>query len=276
MTEPRAIEWPLVVFTVGLQLAAGIAIANAADRWISPDTAQAARIATVSIFPIVLVAMVMSVFHIGRPWATWRALANFGGSRLSNEIVICMVFAVLALLEGVLWSMNVGDSGVLHLVTALAGMGAVISSARIYTIPSQPVWNSNWVPGSFAGSTLLLGGVAANLFIGSQGKSRLLAELMIGGGAVVLLASTAAMVRVIGRVARARYAAPEAIPVLQARHWLMVSGLIVLGCLIPLIFVVVHANINSSIAGGVLILTLAGVTLGRALMYSRGTALSRF
>jgi anaerobic dimethyl sulfoxide reductase subunit C (anchor subunit) len=245
----------------------------------SSVSTETTRIAAALIFPIVLTAMLMSLFHIGRPRATWRALANLGGSRLTNEIVICMVFAALALFECALWWMNMAASGVLQVATALAGIGAVVSSARIYTIPSQPAWNSNWVPGSFAGSALLLGGVAANVFIGSQEKSRLLAELMIGAGAVVLLASTAAMVRVISRVARARYAAPESVPIMQTRHWLMVGGVIVMGCLIPLISVVVaYSSVSSSVtfATGVLILTLAGVTIGRALMYSRGTALSRF
>lgn len=279
MTEPRRSEWPLVLFTVGLQLSAGIAIVNAAGPWISSTPTQTVRFAAASIFPTVLTAMIVSVLHIGRPRATWRAFANFGHSRLSNEIVIGVGFAAVALLECMLWWMSGTSSEVLHLVTALAGAGAVISSARIYTIPSQPMWNSGWLPASFAGSTLLLGGVAANLSGGSQGRSRALSDLMAGGGAIVLLFSTVAMIRVIGRVARIRYAAPESVPFMQGRHWLSVWGVIVFGCLIPLIFVVaVRTRVISSatFAAGVLIVTLVGVTLGRALMYSRGTALSRF
>src|SRR5512140_3654039 len=99
MTEPRAKEWPLVVFTVALQLAAGIALVCAAGKWDAFERPEPLRWLSLAIFAVVAVAITSSSFHLGRPFAGWRALANVRSSRPSAEVIICVVCIIPAAVQ---------------------------------------------------------------------------------------------------------------------------------------------------------------------------------
>jgi anaerobic dimethyl sulfoxide reductase subunit C (anchor subunit) len=272
MAEPKTREWPLIVFTVGLQLSAGIAILASLQQW-HPETATSVRPLAVSVFPVVLVAISGSLFHLGRPLAAWRALTNIRESSLSLEVAFAGLFAALSFVEGTFWLLTDGCPTLLGIGTAMAGALAVISSASIYLLPAQPLWNSRWVPISFIGSTLLLGGVAANILGGFS-----LLRLTIMAGAALLLVSTAGMVRDIRGISLHRYASPEAVPIMQVKHWLSACGVVVLGGIVPTLQIAVaNTALNRTVgATASFVLTLVGVALGRGLMLSRGIALSRF
>ncbi|HEX6879557.1 MAG TPA: DmsC/YnfH family molybdoenzyme membrane anchor subunit [Terriglobales bacterium] len=269
MAESKAREWPLIVFTVGLQLAAGIQLSTALALWLDPGNATPLTVLAISVFPISAVAVAISFFHLGRPLAGWRSFANISQSKLSREIVVCSLFCVGAFAQCIEYMFPVARTPGLTPVTAVVGIAAVVASARIYALPGQPLWNSGWVTSSFIGSMLLLGGVVAKI---ADDSYRPGTAIMIG--AVVLLSSSAVMVMHILRISRSRYAPPEAVSVMQMKHWLSFLGSIA-GTVMPILGGMVTDN-SGRLSVASVIMAVAGVVLGRALMYSRGIALSRF
>jgi anaerobic dimethyl sulfoxide reductase subunit C len=268
MAEPKTKEWPLIVFTVGLQLAAGIELSAAVALSRSPGTAPLGVLA-ISVFPITAIAIVASLFHLGKPGSAWRAFANIAQSKLSREVAICSVFCTFAFLQFFFELVFRISSPAVHIVSAIFGIVAVVASARIYCIPGRLLWNSGWVTSSFTGSTLLLGGVVATLANVGKGSG-----IMIALGTVVLLASSTAMLIKIRQLARNRYASPASLPTMQAKHWLSFWGLIA-GTIAPIVGLVAsHSSVLVIIVTAVI--AIVGVAVGRALMYSRGIALARF
>jgi DMSO reductase anchor subunit len=256
------------VFTVGLQLAAGIELSMALLLW-GAGVIRVPRCFAISVFPITASAIAVSLLHLGKPGAAWRAFTNVLHSKLSREIVTCSVFCCLALTQFIACLLRGIVSPALTLAIAGVGIAAVVASARIYTLPAQPLWNSGWVTASFIGSTLLLGGVVTTIADGGS-----LSSLMIATGAVVLLASCARMITEILRIHKRRYASPESPTILQTKHWLSVFGLIV-GTVVPILGVIVDQR-SGPVAIATAVIAVIGVVLGRALMYSRGIALARF
>jgi DMSO reductase anchor subunit len=93
-------EWPLVLFTVLGQAAAGAALFLVLPLFIFPDWAairgvDRLRIAGPAAIVVMLgAAVVFSLFHLGRPQRAFRALAKSGSSWLSREITAEMIFGV--------------------------------------------------------------------------------------------------------------------------------------------------------------------------------------
>ncbi len=269
MAEPKTREWPLIAFTVGLQVAAGIELSTALARWRVPEITSSLTSLVIAVFPIVLLAGVVSLFHLGRPYAAWRAFRNLSQSRLSREVIIYSIFCTLALAQFVNCLLYGISSPGLTTISAVVGVAAVVASARIYALPAQQLWNSGLVTGSFIGATLLLGGVFINIAV-----TVYISGAMALAGAIVFLASSFGMLARILHISRFRYANPETPPILQTKHWLSFCGL-VLGTVIPILGILANYHrVPFTILTAIIV--VFGVVLGRALMYSRGAVLARF
>lgn len=147
-------EWPLVVFTLAIQLACGLALAAA----VADD--DALRPLALAIFPVAALGLLASLAHLGRPRMSWRALSNLRRSPLSREVLLTAVFAALAAADSALWWSGRSEGRwILGLATSAAGVASVVAAAAVYRIPAKPVWNSGWVMLSFLGTTVLLGGL---------------------------------------------------------------------------------------------------------------------
>jgi anaerobic dimethyl sulfoxide reductase subunit C (anchor subunit) len=158
-------EWPLVIFTVAIQSACGLTLAATLFEAKTRHDAALMRPLALAIFPLAALGVLASAAHLGRPLAAWRAVLNLGRSPLSLEAVLTAVFVVLALAySGFWWSGRSDGRLALGVAASLAGLAAVVSSALVYTVPAQPAWNSGWVPASFLGTALLLGGLAPAVF----------------------------------------------------------------------------------------------------------------
>jgi anaerobic dimethyl sulfoxide reductase subunit C (anchor subunit) len=190
-------------------------------------------------------------------------------------VALTGVFALAGFLYSTAWLTRGVATTTVGGVTSAVGLLAVISSARIYAIPAQSFWNAGWVTCSFVSSILLLGGTAAKLFLEpGQSDSSTLLEVVTQLGSAAMLVSAIWMMRRFQRIARARYASPEAQPLMSFGNWISFSGFILFAALIPLL------SIRTTSPRGALLLlagiALAGVLLGRNLMYSMGTKLARF
>jgi len=154
-------EWPLAIFTLALQLACGIAIATTVAAAYSPAQSVLRRTLGSAVFPLVALGLAVSLAHLGRPLSAWRALSNIGNSRLSLEVLLTSAFAVSSLAYSFLeWTSTTALRFPIGAITSILGIAAVIASAAIYRIPTRPIWDSGWVIASFAGSTVMVAGLA--------------------------------------------------------------------------------------------------------------------
>jgi DMSO reductase anchor subunit len=279
MADVKPREWPLAVFTVLLQLSCGLALAAyMADQGVS--SAQTRPLA-IAVFPVVLLGGAFSLLHVGRPWSARRFLSNAARSRLSQEILLTGLFAVVALIYSLAGLLG-GPRPAVGAAVAVFGLLAVAASARVYMVPSQPFWNAVWLPVSFAGTTLLLGG-CGGLLVRSE-MPGLFADTMITGGVLSVMSTlwmAARLASLRGCVSSSPQldAEPQG---LGSRHWLAFGAHVLLAAAVPL---AVALELRFAAGGPVPSIAfswatfgcvLLGAFLGRMLMFSLPASLPRF
>lgn len=162
-------EWALIAFTilsqmtVGSFLVLGIVHFYAARKKGMAEADRMSDRALLALVPVLGLAMLASLFHLGNPLNAPRAVTNFATSWLSREILATVIFGVLAVLFTALQWFKVGPFSVRNIVAWLAaavGLVQVYSMARIYMVLTQPAWNTIATPLAFFTTTLLLGSLA--------------------------------------------------------------------------------------------------------------------
>ncbi len=193
MTKRMVQDWPLAAFTVLLQVAAGLAIGTVVSMWIEPSGGSAwVRIAGTAVFPVIVTGLLISLLHLGRPASAWRAVANSVRSRLSREVVLAGVFSVCGFLYSAACYLDAVEFRMgLGWAASVFGILTVLASAAVYRIPSRPVWNTRWVPTSFLGATLAIGGFTVVGCTGRMGPGMAVAII----GVLTVLTSGIAMYR---------------------------------------------------------------------------------
>jgi anaerobic dimethyl sulfoxide reductase subunit C (anchor subunit) len=119
--------------------------------------------ALLALVPVIGLAMLASLFHLGNPVNAPRAIANLGTSWLSREVLGTVVFAVLAVIFAVMQWRKISSFAVRNVIawiTAAVGVFLVYSMARVYMISAAPSWNNMATPVLFYVTTLLLGALA--------------------------------------------------------------------------------------------------------------------
>jgi anaerobic dimethyl sulfoxide reductase subunit C (anchor subunit) len=173
-------EWALLAFTILGQTAAGLMIVLMIVRTYIAGKAGsdlADRLTNRPLFmivPIMALAFVASLFHLGSPLHIVRAVPNIGSSWLSREVVIAVTFMILAALFTFLQWRRAGSEGlrvVVGWITALLAAAYIYAMGRVYMISTQPAWNTLATPVMFIVCSLLLGvlGMAAGLVAGHAG-----------------------------------------------------------------------------------------------------------
>ncbi len=164
-------EWPLVIFTLLFQAAAGTAIffCFAAEK---NDRLGAALI----IFIAAVLSALLSLFHLGRPFRAPRSIVNLRRSWLSREILFLLAFGAAATAEVIDTIFGFGAEDFLRPATALFGAACILMMSKIYMLPAVPDWNSWRTPGAFFSSAFVLGGLIGSLYAGGL-KIPLLAVL---------------------------------------------------------------------------------------------------
>jgi anaerobic dimethyl sulfoxide reductase subunit C (anchor subunit) len=162
-------ERPLVAFTLLSQTAVGAFLTlGALDLW-AGDLAGAAAARTLTdglllaIGPVVGVAMLFSLLHLGTPRNAWRSAANLRASWLSREILCALLFAGTGAAFAVSRWSGAGSAGLrtlLAIAGALSGIALVYAEARVYRIRTVPCWDTPLTTVSFFATALLLGPLA--------------------------------------------------------------------------------------------------------------------
>jgi anaerobic dimethyl sulfoxide reductase subunit C (anchor subunit) len=163
---------PLVIFTILAQMSVGAFVVNGIFHVLAGRKNGQAKIdklsdpALYAIGPVMVVALCVSLAHLGDPLHALYTCENFGRSWLSREIVFGVAFAVGAIGFSVAHGRKWFTPFALQLlagVTALFGLAFIFSQAMIYVIPTIPAWDSWATPVSFFVTTFLLGSLAVGV-----------------------------------------------------------------------------------------------------------------
>jgi anaerobic dimethyl sulfoxide reductase subunit C (anchor subunit) len=163
---------PLVVFTILAQMSVGAFVVNGVFHVLAGRKNGQAKIdklsdpALYAIGPVMVVALCVSLAHLGDPLHALYTCENFGRSWLSREIVFGVAFAagaiVFSVSHGRKWFTPMLLQALAGL-TALFGLAFIFSQGMIYVIPTIPGWDSWATPVSFFVTTFLLGSLAVGV-----------------------------------------------------------------------------------------------------------------
>jgi DMSO reductase anchor subunit len=193
-------ERSLVAFTLLAQLCIGAFWAlGLLYAWVagaaSVETAQGLTSSGfLALIPLLVLALLASLLHLGTPQNAWRVAANLRSSWLSREIVFALLFTILEAVYALLQWQQIGPGWLrllLWLSTAVTGGLLLYSMTRLYMLRTIPTWNTWMTPASFTITTLLMGSLAAGVLLAldpsAQGDLMRLPLVWIGLGAVFLL-----------------------------------------------------------------------------------------
>jgi len=159
-------EWALILFTILAQMAVGAfwvlgVVHTYARRKMGEEAAdRLSDGALLVIGPVLVLAFVASLFHLGSPLNAPRAVIGLGTSWLSREIFFGTLFAVLGAVFALMQWRKIASSGVrmvIAWIAALVGIAFIISMTMVYMVPAQPAWNTWLTPIRFFSTTALLG-----------------------------------------------------------------------------------------------------------------------
>ncbi len=195
----RRTEWPLVAFTLAMQLATGCAIAaTLCDISLAPAQLSRVRLLGVAVCPAAAFGMLASLLHLGRPRASWRALLNLRTSVLSREILVSLLFLLASAAYSYWWWAEWSNGRTAAgMVTSALGVVAVALSSMVYLIAGQPTWTW-WVPCSFVSTAVLLGGVPASIAVAGAADitlQRTLTGVLVAASAASLFAGVEMLAR---------------------------------------------------------------------------------
>ena len=163
-------ELPMIIFTVVSQMAVGMfVVLGVLDLWLTTkvDDKTADRLVAPIVYligPVVVLAMISSMFHMNDISNTLNVIRNWGSSWLSREILAVVGFAGLGALYAVMQWFRVGSRRLRQLVAlAAAGVGLllVLCESMIYaSVSTIPAWHTWVVPFQFFTTTIMLGSAA--------------------------------------------------------------------------------------------------------------------
>lgn len=167
-------EYALMIFTILAQLAVGMLLVQLLVRALAvkKDSPQpVSRLLDLSVYavvPVMALALLASLFHLGKVTHVIGAVPNLGTSWMSREVVLAVVFFVLAALYTYLHWRKSGSEELRAFfgwLAALVGLGMVFAMSMTYLLPAQPAMNTAATPLLFYTATLLMGalGFAAAL-----------------------------------------------------------------------------------------------------------------
>jgi anaerobic dimethyl sulfoxide reductase subunit C (anchor subunit) len=116
--------------------------------------------ALLAIGPVIILAFIASLFHLGSPFSAYRAVANLGTSWLSREILSGILFAITGGLFAVMQWRKIGSEmirTVIAWVAAAIGLFFIFAMSNVYMVETIPTWDTVFTPLSFFATTFLLG-----------------------------------------------------------------------------------------------------------------------
>ena len=280
-------EWPLVLFTLTVQLAVGLHLAFLATlsllRAGHPAGSPGREGPFLLVGVLVAASLAVSLLHLGAPMSAVHALSNLEESWLSREIL--MVLGFLGLWGFRFWlGSRAGTppwmARALALGMALVGIALIWVMAKIYMIPARPLWDHWLTAASFLLTTFLLGAAAQAAYLErpngpgteSPRTASLTAPALLVTGVVTSLAQIGVTL-----------AHPVTVEIMQSSGGTFLAGLrflLLLGGAFLLVIPLARASLTGGLlsrsgkemrwAAGALLFLGASEVVGRVLFYAVG------
>lgn len=219
--EPEKPHTPLIFMTVLTQLAAG----GFMTLWVGEILSHVFDFlkplqdflvfGACGLLTVTGIALLASIFHLGRPLYAYKALKMWRRSWLSREVLLFTLFsfsgAVFAalLLAGNYFGFKLpyGVRLVFGGVVSGLGMAGIFASAKIYLVPARPAWNTVRTPLRFFLTGFILGPLFAlvvySLYVVTEGGSEKISTVFLGtAGASIAVSSIAAFLQLLVLIAR--------------------------------------------------------------------------
>jgi anaerobic dimethyl sulfoxide reductase subunit C (anchor subunit) len=165
-------EWALIAFTILSQMAVGtfiilgIAYFFVRRKWGEEQADRFSDFALLAIGPVLVLGTIASLFHLGNPVNSYRAISNLGQSWLSREILANIAFMGLGAVFAFMQWRKIGSlsaRNVIAVVAAVVGLALVYSMSQVYMLRTAPAWNTIATPITFFTTTFLLGALAVGV-----------------------------------------------------------------------------------------------------------------
>ena len=150
-------DWALITFTILVQMSVGsiwvLGVAHyfAARKYGAEEADRLSDRALFALVPVIALAFIASLLHLGNPFNAYRAVAHLGSSWLSAEIFFGVIFAVLAFIFAFLQWRKIGSlvlRNVFAWLAALDGLVLVFVMSKFTCChPSLPgIHGPRWFP----------------------------------------------------------------------------------------------------------------------------------
>ena len=90
-----------------------------------------------------LLALIISMLHLGRPWRAPLSLLRLGNSWLSREVLLFGLFLIAVASYASLPILNLGSLSlfIVGFVGAIIGLGGTVATGETYRLISRPSWD---------------------------------------------------------------------------------------------------------------------------------------
>jgi anaerobic dimethyl sulfoxide reductase subunit C len=267
-------EWPLLIFTLLAQGAAGLWLAVVIVRELLAKSEagvagaiQATRVPALVTGVLGIVAVIVSTLHLGTPMGAYRSLLNLGSSWLSREIAATILFGGLWLASFLLE--RKGTAGLwLGRVTAVAGVLLVWVMSKLYTASVIPAWTTGYTFLTFAATALVLGGLLVLAVKPAQGAAPVGSVLVFVGVALQLIGLPVYLATLGQGVDVARQSLALVMGQWQPALWGHLGLIVATAVAVGVIWQ--RKKASASLLYTVLVVGVASVALARVVFYAIG------
>ena len=246
--RPEQAHWPLIFMLALTQLSVGAFLVERLLELLVPGalTAGIRPFHSAAALVFGLLALGVSVLHLGRPRHAYRAILGLRHSWLSREILAFGIFAGLAVVYAAWswaasagwlgrfadWGAGASETGFgwwLGWSVALSGVAGVFCSVMIYDYTKRDFWNGPATAGRFFLTTAVLGLAAAwlPLLIVAAGSDPALAGAAIDRYGAILCRGLifVSAAKLLFEAALFRHLASRSTTSLKRTAWLMTGAL---------------------------------------------------
>ena len=272
-------EMPLALFTTLAPIGAGafiaLAVAFFTTKFSDEQLKKIDRMTTIPV--VVLVAgFICAFFHLASPMHAFGVFAGLGASPLSNELLVGVVFAVLAIVYWIVaLAGKLGEGARKGFAAVVAVMAIVFAcfTGAAYMMETIVSWNTPMVPVAVLGFSLL-GGVSLGVLVlalsgaledAAKGGFKMAALAVLVVGLVLGVAGLLVQVMGVSGMGNALVDGADLVAAASAPMWIGVVCMVVAAAVA---FMALRNSKSTALAAAAPVLAIVGVFAARLAFYA--------
>lgn len=272
-------ELPLALFTTLAPIGAGAFIALAVAFFTTKfSDEQLKKIDRMTTIPVVVlvVGFICAFFHLASPMHAFGVFAGLGASPLSNELLVGVVFAVLAIVYWIVALAGKLSEGARKGFAAVVAVMAVVFACftgAAYMMETIASWNTPMVPVAVLGFSLL-GGVSLGVLVlalsgaladAAKGGFKMAALAVLVIGLVLGVAGLLVQVMSVSGMGNALVDGADLVAAASAPMWIGVVCMVVAAAAV---FMALRNSKSTALAAAAPVLAIVGVFAARLAFYA--------